>query len=134
MAEIESAVAFGRESEQPDMATMLGSVYAPHADHTEPGAVGGLVGYEVEGPAFRGPDGVRRLDLGVLGGGEEREGEEEGDHAGAWCSQRALTATHSVLCVPPVLIRCCVTCPCEAGSGSSGSIYASLCLAPRAPP
>ena len=38
--EIESAVAFGRESEQPDMATMLGSVYAPHADHTEPGAVG----------------------------------------------------------------------------------------------
>ena len=38
--EVESAVSFGLESDEPDMAVMLGSVYAPHKDHVEPGPTG----------------------------------------------------------------------------------------------
>ena len=38
--EIETAVSFGKESGEPDMATMLNSVYAPHADYAEPGPTG----------------------------------------------------------------------------------------------
>ena len=38
--EIEGAVSFALKSEEPDMETMLNSVYAPHKDHTEPGAKG----------------------------------------------------------------------------------------------
>ncbi|MDP6588690.1 MAG: dehydrogenase E1 component subunit alpha/beta [Alphaproteobacteria bacterium] len=38
--EIEGAVSFALKSEEPDMETMLNSVYAAHKDHTEPGAKG----------------------------------------------------------------------------------------------
>ena len=38
--EIEGAVSFALNSEEPDMALMLNSVYAPHNDHIEPGATG----------------------------------------------------------------------------------------------
>ena len=36
--EIEGAVSFALKSEEPDMAVMLNSVYAPHKDHIEPGS------------------------------------------------------------------------------------------------
>ena len=35
--EIETAVTFGRESPEPGMQVMLDAVYAPHAEHSEPG-------------------------------------------------------------------------------------------------
>ena len=38
--ELESAVAYGRESPEPAVQVMLDAVYAPHAEHAEPGADG----------------------------------------------------------------------------------------------
>ena len=38
--ELEEAVTFGRESAEPDESILVGAVYAPHADHEEPGDPG----------------------------------------------------------------------------------------------